>query len=369
MDLYARVNILGGRAVRLPQGDVAYAISLEADPIERARSWVRKGADRLHIVDLDAAAYGEYRNRELIHELIESVNVPVQIAGGVRSAPEVERLLAAGAWRVVMGTVAIEDQVLLWDLCREHPHKIVVSLDVRRDEELAIRGWTKNSGRYLEEVLIELSSAGVAGFMIHEVGRDALLEPPNYDALRRALSIVDEPVIAAGGVRNLDDLDQLITLEESGKRLAGVVVGREITEGRLTMEQATGRVHAASAPALHLGWCELCLTVRDLGRSRRFYETLGFRVIGGSQDESWLVLTNDDVRIGLYEPTATPFTGPTLSFRGGDVFAVAEQLREQGIAMEEGPEAEPDGSASAVFRDPDGLLIYLNTSPEDTSPA
>ena len=193
MDLYARVNILDRKAVRLPRGDVTEAIALDADPIERAMGWVSKGADRLHIVDLDAAAYGDYENRDLIGELVAAVDIPVQVAGGVRSLAEVERILGFGAWRVVMGTVAIEDQVMIWDLCRDHPDKIAVSLDVRPDEELAIRGWTVDSGRYVEEVLIELSSAGVVAFMVAEAGRDALEEQSNLGILRRALGMVTEP--------------------------------------------------------------------------------------------------------------------------------------------------------------------------------
>lgn len=242
MHLYARVHILEGKAVRLPRGDIADAIFLDADPVARAQGWTAKGADRLHIVDLDAAARGDHRNRGLIRELIESVDTPVQVGGGVRSAHEVEELLEDGADKVVMGTVAIVDQVLFWDLCRDHPGRMIVSLDVRPDEELAIRGWTTNSGRYLEEVLIELSSAGAAGFMVAEVGRDALEEPPNFEALRRALSIVDEPVIAAGGVRNTDDLRELKALEANGNQLSGVVVGREVTAGRFTVEEAAALV-------------------------------------------------------------------------------------------------------------------------------
>lgn len=238
MDLYARVNILDRKAVRLPHGDVKEAISLDADPIERARGWVSKGADRLHIVDLDAAAYGDYENRPLIAELIAAVNVPVQVAGGVRSPAEVERLLGYGAWRVVMGTAAIENQVMLWEICREFPDTVAVSLDVRPDEELAIRGWTVDSGRYLEEVLIELSSAGVSSYLVQEAGRDALVEQANLGILRRAMGMVAEPMIAAGGARDVEDLRHLAELEESGRRLGGVVVGREITEGRFTMEQA-----------------------------------------------------------------------------------------------------------------------------------
>jgi phosphoribosylformimino-5-aminoimidazole carboxamide ribotide isomerase len=238
MDLYARVNILGGRAVRLPKGRIDDAISLDADPLARARGWVDKGADRLHIVDLDAAAYHDSRNRPLIHEIISGVEVPVQIAGGVRSQPEAEGLLEAGAWRVVMGTAAIIDQNLTWDLCRDHPGQIAISLDVLPDEELVIRGWKEGSGRYLEECLIEMSSAGAAAFLFAEAGRDALAEPPNFDALRRSLAAIDEPVIAAGGVRNLEDLTALIDIEENGRRLGGVIVGREVTEGRFTMAEA-----------------------------------------------------------------------------------------------------------------------------------
>lgn len=238
MDLYARVNILDGKAVRLPKGDVTEAISLDADPVERAKGWVAKGADRLHVVDLDAAAYGDYTNRDLIAELVAEIDIPVQVAGGVRTPAEVERLLGYGAWRVVMGTAAIEDQVMIWDICREFPDRIAVSLDVRPDEELAIRGWMVNSGRYMEEVLIELSSAGVSSFLVQEAGRNALTEQANIGILRRAMGMVPEPIIAAGGARDLDDLRHLVDLESEGRRLGGVVVGREVTEGRFTMEQA-----------------------------------------------------------------------------------------------------------------------------------
>ncbi|MDH3606815.1 MAG: HisA/HisF-related TIM barrel protein [Acidimicrobiia bacterium] len=240
MDMYARVNILDGRAVRLPRGDVATAISLEADPVARAVGWVEKGADKLLIIDLDAAAFGNYGNRPLVHSIIEASDVPVVVGGGVRSTREVAELLEAGASRVTMGTVALVDQVLFWELCREHPGQILVSLDVKKDEELVMRGWTEHSGAFLEEALVELSSAGAAGFMIAEAGRDALEEPPNHSALQLALrtSSPEEEVVAAGGVRNLDDLEDLVQLEADGQKLSGVVVGREITAGRFTFEEA-----------------------------------------------------------------------------------------------------------------------------------
>jgi|FLYL01.1.fsa_nt_gi phosphoribosylformimino-5-aminoimidazole carboxamide ribotide isomerase len=238
MELYARVNILDGIAVRLPRGDLREAIALDPDPLHRARHWVEQGADRIHVVDLNAAAYGDYVNRPLIDRIISELDVPVQVAGGIRSHVEAARLIDRGAWRIVMGTAAIEDQNMVWDLCRDYPGKVAISLDVRPDEEIATRGWTKNSGRYLEEVLIEMSSAGAAAFLIAEAGRDALTEPPDYRILVEALTIVSEPVIAAGGVRNLDDLRTLVGLEANGRRLAGVIVGREVTSGRFSIEDA-----------------------------------------------------------------------------------------------------------------------------------
>ncbi len=244
MDLYARVNILDGRAVRLPHGDVREAIALDDDPVNRAKGWVNKGADRLHIVDLDAAAYGDYKNRELISSIIKAVDIPVQVGGGVRSQVDVQRVLDMGAWRVVVGTLAIIDQVLFWELNRLHPHRIVVALDVHPDLEISIHGWTERTGEYLEETLINLSSGGAAAFMITEVGRDALVEPPNYEALSMALSLVDEPVIAAGGVRDLNDIAELTDLKVEDKRVAGVVVGREVTAGRFTVEQCAAALAA-----------------------------------------------------------------------------------------------------------------------------
>ncbi len=244
MDVYGRVNILDGRAVRLSRGDVSTAISLEADPIARAQGWVAKGVHRLLIVDLDAAAFGNYANRDLIGRLIREVDVPVLAAGGIRSVAEAERMLAAGAWRVAMGTAAIIDQHMTWDLCRDHPGRIVISLDLKPTEELVIRGWKEGSGKFLEEARIELSAAGAAGYLITEAGRDALMEPPNHSFLEMALSSAsgDGEVIAAGGVRNLADLEALRAIEVDGRKLAGVVVGREVTEGRFTIEQAVALI-------------------------------------------------------------------------------------------------------------------------------
>lgn len=247
MDLYARVNILDGRAVRLPRGDVHDAIALHNDPLGRVNNWFQQGADQVHVVDLDAAAFGDYKNRYLIDRILEEATGDVQIAGGIRSHIEAARLLERGAWRIVMGTAAIEDQNMVWDLCRDFPGQVAVSLDVRADEEVATRGWTKNSGRYLEEVLIEMSAAGAASFLVSEVGRDVLTESTNMQILAEALSTVEEPIVAAGGVRDLEDLRRLLSLTIHDRTISGVVVGREVTQGRFTLAEAK-EVIAAGPP-------------------------------------------------------------------------------------------------------------------------
>ncbi len=246
MELYARVNILDGKAVRLPHGTLDEVIYLDADPVARSLGWIAQGADRLHLVDLDAAITGDYKNRPLIREIIAEVGVPVEVGGGVRSHLEVDRLLDAGAWRVVMGTVAVTDQVLFWEICRSHPGKIAVSLDINDELELVTQGWQHGSGRYLEETLIELASAGAAAYLISEVGRDALTEPPNLEALRLATSLVSEEVIAAGGVRDLDDIRALLKIKGDNNRIAGLIVGREVTSGRFTVEDAQALMKGAA---------------------------------------------------------------------------------------------------------------------------
>jgi phosphoribosylformimino-5-aminoimidazole carboxamide ribotide isomerase len=355
MDLYARINILGGLSVRLPRGGLEEAIALDNDPIGRARNWVQQGVDYLHIVDLDAAAYGDYRNRELISRLIDEAGVPVQVAGGVRSEGEVEKLLENGAWRVVMGTAAIENQIMVWDMCREHPDKMVVSLDVRSNEELVTRGWTQNSGRFLEEVLIEMSSAGVVAFLVSEAGRDALSEPPNLQILAEALGTVPEPVIASGGVRNLEDLRLLLQLETSGHRLAGVVVGREVTAGRFTIEEAK-QVIAGGGPKRAPGGVLTTTTpvgVKSLQTSLEFYrDVLGFHQVRSPSE-------------GVIAAVVEAAPGQHVELvEGGQsrpeslVFQVEEPERWKDHLSNLGVAAEADGPR-LVLSDPDGLRIIL----------
>ncbi len=352
MDLYARINILGGLSVRLPRGRLDDAIALDNDPIGRAKSWVEQGAEILHIVDLDAAAYGDYRNRNLIDRLVSEVTVPVQVAGGVRSEGEAVRLIENGAWRIVMGTAAIENQNMVWDLCRDNPGKIAVSVDVHNDEEVVTKGWTQNSGRYLEEVLIEMSSAGVVSFMVSEAGRDALEDPPNFQIMAEALATVEQPVIAAGGVRDLEDLRTLVRLEAAGRHLDGVVVGREVTAGRFTLEEAKS-VIAGVGPLRAPGGIEATrvrVGVNSLSVALSFYEDqLGFAhqrtpagvagaILEPSRGQHIELVEGADIEPGL------------LTFVVDDLARWADHLESVGLELR----ATDD---SIELEDPDGRTI------------
>jgi phosphoribosylformimino-5-aminoimidazole carboxamide ribotide isomerase len=355
MDLYARVNILGGLSVRLPHGALDEAIPLDNDPIGRAKNWEQQGVDHLHIVDLDAAAYGDYRNRDLIRRLVDEIDIPVQVAGGIRSEGEGEKLLESGAWRIVMGTAAIENQIMVWEMCRDHPGKIVVSLDVRANEEIATRGWTQNSGRFLEEVLIEMSSAGAVAFLVAEAGRDALTEPPNLQILSESLATVEEPVIAAGGVRDLEDLRKLMLLETSGRHLAGVVVGREVTAGRFTIDEAK-QAMAGGGPVRAPGGIQTTRTpvgVTSLTTALEFYrDKLGFNQVRSPSQ-------------GVIAAVVEAGPGQHIELvEGGSarpdslVFHVEDQARLKNHLTNLGVEATADGPR-LLLTDPDGLKIVL----------
>lgn len=354
MDLYARVNILGGLSVRLPRGGLDEAIPLDNDPIGRAKNWADQGVDYLHVVDLDAAAFRDYRNRSLIDSLVEELEIPVMVAGGIRSEGEAERLINSGAWRIVMGTAAIEHQNMVWDLCRDNPDKIVVSLDVRSDEEIATQGWTQNSGRYLEEVLIEMSSAGVGAFLVSEAGRDALNDAPNLEILAEALSAVEDSVIASGGVRDLDDLRNLVNLESNGRRLDGVIVGREVTAGRFTVDEA--KVVMAGGGPMRAPGGVVATTVRvgvaALDRSLEFYQgVLGFEAVQTPNvgAPATILESGRGQRVELVEDSDVGRPGQ-MSLTVDDLDRWSAHLRNLGVEVESSP-------GYLEIDDPDGLII------------
>lgn len=237
MLLYPAIDIRGGQAVRLLEGDYARETVYDADPAEAARRWAGEGAGFLHVVDLDAAKAGEPRNLDAVARIAAAVECPVQVGGGVRNAAAAEAVLEAGAARVVIGTAALRDPEFLDAAVAEHGDHVVVSVDARGGK-VSLSGWTETTDRDVAAVVAELGERGVARFLCTEIGVDGTMEGPALDELRRIASATSAQVIASGGVGTLADLESLTTLTSQAPNLEGVVVGRALYEHRFTVTEA-----------------------------------------------------------------------------------------------------------------------------------
>jgi phosphoribosylformimino-5-aminoimidazole carboxamide ribotide isomerase len=234
--LYPAIDILGGNAVRLVRGDFALKRVYDEDPVAAARAWVEAGAQRLHVVDLDGARGGEPVNLAQLARIAE-LGVPVQYGGGLRSLAAVDAALAAGAARVVMGTVAVTDPAVLEQaLARHGAERVVVAVDVRAGE-VSIRGWTEPAGGGLREVLARLLAQGVRELAYTDVDRDGLLSGPDAERLATvADSARPARLIYSGGIGELADLERLAGL--GAENLDGVIVGKALYEGRFSIADA-----------------------------------------------------------------------------------------------------------------------------------
>jgi phosphoribosylformimino-5-aminoimidazole carboxamide ribotide isomerase len=252
MDLYPAVDLRGGRAVRLVQGDFDRETAY-GDPVALARSFAAAGAPWLHVVDLDAARTGEPVQRDLVLRIAAEVSVPVQTGGGVRTDADVDALLGGGVARVVLGTAALDHPDLVRRAAARHPGRVAVGLDYRRAPggrtEVAVRGWEEGSGRDLVEVVADLEGSGVAALVVTSIDADGTLAGPDLDGLAAVLAATGLPVIASGGVGGTADLVALSRLGAGtgapSRTLAGAIAGRALVDGRMTVEEAV----AACAPS------------------------------------------------------------------------------------------------------------------------
>jgi phosphoribosylformimino-5-aminoimidazole carboxamide ribotide isomerase len=229
------VDISRGRCVRLLQGRFGTETVYSDDPVEVARGLCRAGARRLHIVDLDGAKTGAPQNRRLVLEAVRGSTCPVQAGGGLRSADDVEEVLAAAAQRAVLGTVALEDPAELERACRRFGPRIAVSLDARGGE-LASHGWTVATGVPVLDAIEAFESAGVTLLIYTDVGRDGTMSGPDVDGLMRVADATTLPVLASGGIASLDELRTVASLHRRG--VAGAIVGRAFYERKFEVSEA-----------------------------------------------------------------------------------------------------------------------------------
>jgi phosphoribosylformimino-5-aminoimidazole carboxamide ribotide isomerase len=233
--LYPAIDILDGCAVRLVQGDFAANKVYDEDPLEAARAWVEAGARFLHVVDLDGAKDGYPQNLDHLSRIVSELGVPVQFGGGLRFQQAIEDVFEAGAARVIIGTAAFTDPVLLGQALGEWPGKVLVAVDVRGGR-VSTDGWTETIDGNPDDVIAGLSDRGVSEIVYTNVDRDGMLGGPDLEEVRRVARVVHGPMIYSGGIGSLADLKGLKALGEPA--LAGVIVGKALYERRFTVEQA-----------------------------------------------------------------------------------------------------------------------------------
>jgi phosphoribosylformimino-5-aminoimidazole carboxamide ribotide isomerase len=239
--LYPAIDIRGGQAVRLLQGDYARETAYDADPVDAAIRWAEEGASFLHVVDLDGAKAGAPQNLEEVRRIAAAVDCPIQVGGGLRDAASVAAVLEAGAERVVIGTAALRDPKFLDEMVATYGERVVVSVDAR-DGKVALAGWTEAGGEGVIEAVAELSSRGVARFLCTAIEVDGTMEGPALGELGRIAAATQAKVIASGGVGALSDLEALA--RETPANVEGAIVGRALYERRFTVTEAKAALAA-----------------------------------------------------------------------------------------------------------------------------
>lgn len=250
MLLYCAIDLRDGQAVRLFQGDFGQERGF-GDPLEVADRYLDGGAERLHVVDLDAARTGVPVNRSVVAEIVRRVDVPVQVSGGVRSDEDVTALLGLGADRVVMGTTALRDPEAARASAKRHPGRVVLGLDCRRGPDGAMRpaasGWEEQGSATVGEVLAGWAGLPLAAVVLTSIERDGTGTGPDLDGLGEVLDSCDHSVVASGGVGSIDDLEALRTFAspERARRADGVIVGTALLEGRIDVGEAVSCTRSA----------------------------------------------------------------------------------------------------------------------------
>ncbi len=230
MELFPAIDLRAGRCVRLVEGDFARETVYGDDPVAVAREFARQGAPWIHVVDLDAARTGEGVNRPVVTAIAASVTIPVQAGGGVRSVEDAAALLGSGVTRVVVGTAAVERPELIGEIAQRWPGRVAVGR------------------RRVAELIPEAVAAGAVAVIVTDISRDGRLAGPDVTGLAGLLELTGAPLVASGGVSDLDDLRVLAAVRAQGVGLAGVIVGKALYEGAFTVAQAVAACTALEAP-------------------------------------------------------------------------------------------------------------------------
>ncbi len=234
MKIIPAVDIKEGRCVRLSQGLADQETVYSDDPVAMACHWDEEGASLVHVVDLDGAFNGQPANADIVKKIIYNSSVDIQVGGGIRNLQAIESYVNAGAYRVILGTVAQENPEFVADACREFPGKVMVGIDAR-DGNVAVKGWVEVSDKKATDLAHQLETCGVSGYIFTDISRDGMLQGPNLESIREFIDHTSLPVIASGGVSRLKDVEDLLTLEPNG--IAGIIIGKALYDKNITYPQ------------------------------------------------------------------------------------------------------------------------------------
>lgn len=237
MLLIPAIDLKEGHCVRLEQGDMSKATTFSEDPGAMAKRWVDLGARRLHLVDLDGAFAGKPKNESAIKSILKTVGdeIPVQLGGGIRDLETIERLLDDGLTYVIIGTAAVKNPGFLQEACAAFPGHIIVGLDAK-EGKVATDGWSKLTGHEVADLAKKYEDYGVESIIYTDIGRDGMLKGINMEATIKLAQAVNIPIIASGGLTNMNDVDALCAAESEG--VVGVIAGRAIYTGDLDLAKA-----------------------------------------------------------------------------------------------------------------------------------
>jgi len=244
--LIPAIDIKDGACVRLEQGDMARATVFHRDPAAQARTFAALGFDYLHVVDLDGAFAGEPVNVAAVERIIQATNIPLQLGGGIRTIGAIESWLGKGVSRVVIGTAAVREPALVTKAARLYPSRVAVALDAR-DGRVAVAGWAETSELSVFDMARRFEDAGIAALIYTDVARDGMLAGLNLEAAIALAGAVSIPVIASGGLASIADVAAL--LEPRAIKLAGVIAGRALYDGRLDPAEALRLIRSGRATA------------------------------------------------------------------------------------------------------------------------
>jgi phosphoribosylformimino-5-aminoimidazole carboxamide ribotide isomerase len=240
--LFPAIDLKEGECVRLIHGDMSQATVFNDDPAAQARTFEQQGFEYLHVVDLDGAFSGKPENARAVDAILQAIDIPVQLGGGIRDMRTVEGWLEKGVSRTIIGTAAVKDPSFVREAARRHPGRIAVGVDAR-DGFVAVEGWARVSQLSALDIGKRFEDAGVAAIIYTDISRDGVLKGLNMEATLALANALTIPVIASGGLASIDDVKRL--LEPDSAALAGAITGRALYDGRLDAAEALALIRAA----------------------------------------------------------------------------------------------------------------------------